>query len=155
MELTEGYHTANTQEAKELLLSRGYKPTSELTFTHSVYNYLTRPTTSRRIIGTVGIPHNSTELYCYDEDFHETPKQEAKITRPPLAELLQIDELTLTYLQNKLTWKESLEYQLDKFTAIKKNLAEQLDSTKDNYSELLRQIKYYDGAIEDVKGNLC
>jgi hypothetical protein len=154
MKFTEDHYTKNTKEAQELLLNRGFKTFSPYILDSKIFSYLC--VNDFTICGTDNMSgHYKIELYCYDGDFHETPKKETKITRPTLAELLQIDQLTLAYLQNKLTWRESLEYQLERFYEIKKTIAEQLDYTNPEYSELLRLIKYYDGAIEDVKGNLC
>ena len=150
MKPTNKHYIKNTKEAQELLLKMGYKQYSDFTFSNHTYLSF-HGLWIHGLLNNIGLK----ELYCYDGDFHETPKQETKITRPTLAELLQIDELTLTYLQNKLTWRESLEYQLEKFKQIKEKLAKQLNSTNPEYNELLRLIKYYDGAIEDVKGNLC
>ena len=154
MKPTNKHCIKNTKEAQELLLSMGYYPHSDSTFDIDRYAYISvfSNTIGGRIKEELG---NRLELYCYDGDFHETPKEDNKIKRPTLAELLQIDEVTLKYLQSNLTWGESLKYQLERLTTIKKELADKLSFSDPSYSELLRLIKYYDGAIEDVKGNIC
>ena len=162
MKFTTEHYTKNTREARNLLMDSGYKPYSIGTFD---LTYLTI-TSDGYICGTTPREgfirsNNLKELYAYEGAFHDTEKspilckQRTKLKRPTLSELLKIDNETLKQLQEKLTWKEALEYQLSRFYKIKKSLAEQLDSTNPEYSELLRLIKYYDGAIQDTKDNLC
>ena len=152
MRFTASHYTKNTREARKLLIESGYKPYTTGTF-DSTYVTIT---SDGYIYGTTpreGVISNLKELYAYDGRFHEV--QKSTIKRPTLSELLKIDNETLKQLQEKLTWKEALEYQLSRFYEIKKSLAEQLDIDNPEYSELLRLIKYYDGAIQDTKDNLC
>jgi hypothetical protein len=74
--------------------------------------------------------------------------------RPDMHELLRIDKEVCKRLMNKLTVAEFLEFQLSRYRTIIKGLSTELSQHNPNYSDVLRKISYYAGAVRDAEHNL-